>query len=382
MSRLHPSEERAALEESVRRWCEDRATVASEPRFAAERWREIAGFGWLAAVLDESVGGLGLSPSHASVIAEALAPAASLEPFAAQLALGGWVLARARGGVARDALLETWLAGESLVALADGDPAAPPWTSRPAFRGRRVGGDLLLDGEAPLALDGMLASHCLLVVADEREAKTLYVLPAAALERVSRGAIDGRAHASIRCAGLAAPDDARLEFDAGTDAVLAEAAWLHALCAAAESVGLLRAMLRASVVYLGQREQFGRALIEFQVLQHRLVDMTLTLTRLESLLEVARFKVDELGLLAAAPWIAAAKAATGEEGRAVARAAVQLHGAIGLTAELALGRQLRRLTALDLLAGTTAQHEAHWRATRNAQGVATLPGVSLSARGG
>ncbi|MBX9606206.1 MAG: acyl-CoA/acyl-ACP dehydrogenase [Gammaproteobacteria bacterium] len=366
MSRLHPSEERAALEESVRRWCEDRATVAAEPRFVAERWREIAGFGWLAAVLEESAGGLGLSPSHASVIAEALAPAASQEPFAAQLALGGWVLARARGGVARDALLETWLAGESLVALADGDPAAPPWTSRPAFWGRRVGGDLLLDGEAPLALDGMLASHCLLVVADEREAKALYVLPAAALERVAREALDGRAHASIRCAGLAAPDDARLEFEAGTDAVLAEAAWLHALCAAAESVGLLRAMLRASVVYLGQREQFGRALIEFQVLQHRLVDMTLTLTRLESLLEVARFKVDELGLLAASPWIAAAKAATGEEGRAVARAAVQLHGAIGLTAELALGRQLRRLTALELLAGTTAQHEAHWRATRTA----------------
>ena len=40
MSRLHPSEERTALEESVRRWCEDRATVAAEPRFAAERWRD------------------------------------------------------------------------------------------------------------------------------------------------------------------------------------------------------------------------------------------------------------------------------------------------------------------------------------------------------
>ncbi|MGE3849553.1 MAG: acyl-CoA dehydrogenase family protein [Gammaproteobacteria bacterium] len=382
MSRLHASEERAALDESVRRWCDERLADLAAPRFDAARWREMAGLGWLAAVLDEAAGGLGLSPSHASVIAEGLAPAASLEPFATQVALGGWVLARARPGAARDALLAAWLAGEALVALADGDPGTPPWTPRPAFRVRRVDGDLLLDGESPLVLDGMLATHCLLAVADERDANALYVLPATALMREARETIDGRGHARVRCEGVTAPAGARFEFEAGTDAVLAEAAWLHALCASAESVGLLRAMLRASVVYLGQREQFGRALIEFQVLQHRLVDMTLTLTRLESLLEVARFKADELGLVAAAPWIAAAKAATGEEGRAVARAAVQLHGAIGLTAELALGRQLRRLTALELLAGTTAQHEAHWRVTRAAPGVATLPAVSLSSRDG
>ncbi len=159
MSRLHPSEERAALEESVRRWCEDRAADAAAPSFEAERWREMASFGWLAAVLDEAAGGLGLSPSHASVIAEALAPAASLEPFATQVTFGGWVLSRARPGVARDALLEAWLDGKALVALADGDPAAPPWTPRPTFRGRRAGAKLLLDGEAPLALDGMLATY-------------------------------------------------------------------------------------------------------------------------------------------------------------------------------------------------------------------------------
>jgi alkylation response protein AidB-like acyl-CoA dehydrogenase len=64
--------------------------------------------------------------------------------------------------------------------------------------------------------------------------------------------------------------------------------------------------------------------------------------------------------VAAAPYIAAAKAACGEEGRALGRQAVQLHGAIGLTAELALGRQLRRLMALELLGGTSAQHADYW----------------------
>jgi alkylation response protein AidB-like acyl-CoA dehydrogenase len=108
-----------------------------------------------------------------------------------------------------------------------------------------------------------------------------------------------------------------------------------------------------------------------QVLQHRLVDMLLTLTRLESLLDVARSRCDELGPGQAAPFIAATKAACGEEGRALARQAVQLHGAIGLTAELALGRQLRRLTALDRLGGTSAEHACYWAADRGAADGAT-----------
>ena len=42
---------------------------------------------------------------------------------------------------------------------------------------------------------------------------------------------------------------------------------------AAEAVGVMTAMHTATVDYMKQRKQFGRAIGEFQALQHRAVDM-------------------------------------------------------------------------------------------------------------
>lgn len=366
MISLYPSDERVALAAAAARWASDRFKDNAECEFDAARWREMAELGWLAAVVSETHGGLGLAPSHASVVAEAIAPAAMVEPYAAQAALAGHLLDRADAADARDAALAAWLAGESLIALAHGEDATPAWSASIATRCVADGGDWVLDGRKPLVRDGMLASHYVVSARDDEGTLALFLLPAAGVRRELRLAIDGRPHCDLLLERLRVPRTARLRFAEGAGAALASAAWLHALLVAAEMVGLARAMTRASHEYLCQREQFGRKLIEFQVLQHRLVDMTLTVTRLESLLEVARLKCDAAGPAGAAPWIAAAKAAAGEEGRVLGRQAVQLHGAIGLTAELPLGRQLRRLAALEFAAGGTAHHLDYWSAHRAA----------------
>ena len=54
--------------------------------------------------------------------------------------------------------------------------------------------------------------------------------------------------------------------------------------------------------------------------------------------------------------VAAAKVQIGRSGRFVGQQAVQLHGAIGLTAEYKVGHAFKRLTAIDALFGDAEHH--------------------------
>lgn len=369
MSMLAPSEERLALVESAARFMRERYGVHDAQTFDASRWREFAALGWLAAPLREADGGLGLSWSTASAVVETLAPAVPGEPLSAQWAQIAFVLDQARPGAARDALLSTWGAGAGLVALAHAEHHGAPWTTAALeTRCTRAGEHYLINGGKAWVLDAGRAQTLLLSAAMEDGQAALFMVDAqhGGLRFIAQDSIDGRAHRELVLTNVCVDAAARLEFSRDVAEVLAAGAWLHALLLSAETVGLLRAMLKSTHEYLVARHQFGRPLIEMQVLQHRLVDMLLTLTRLESLLDVARLRCDATGPAAAAPFIAALKAACGEEGRALARHTVQLHGAIGVTAELALGAQLRRLLALDRLGGTSAEHARFFAAHRGA----------------
>jgi alkylation response protein AidB-like acyl-CoA dehydrogenase len=360
-----PSTERLALAASAARLVRERFETNAPRVFSNARWQEFAELGWFAAAISEANGGLGLPLSSWSVVAETLAPAAAVEPFSSQVAQVGYLLDNATASPLRDELLAAWIAASTFIVLADDEGQGAPWESTTrATRCRLEGKTCRLYGRKALVLDAGLAATYLVSATREDGQVVLFAVAAdsAGLQSIDRRSIDARPHRELLLDDVVVPATAQLTFPSGMAPVLAGSTWLHSYMLAAEALGLLQAMLQTSHAYLLAREQFGRALIEFQVLQHRLVDMALTVTRLESLLDIARLKCDEWGPLRAAPYIAAAKAAIGGEGRTLARQAVQLHGAIGLTAELALGAQLRRLLALELLGGTSAMHEHFWAA--------------------
>lgn len=105
------------------------------------------------------------------------------------------------------------------------------------------------------------------------------------------------------------------------------------------------ALLRATVEYVKRRTQFGVAIGSFQAVKHRLAD---TLTGLEfarPLLYGAALALAEETPRAGAD-VAAAKVTAGEAAHAAARAALQLHGAVGYTDELDLSLWLRKARPL------------------------------------
>ncbi|MEJ3746738.1 acyl-CoA dehydrogenase family protein, partial [Actinomycetes bacterium KLBMP 9797] len=124
-----------------------------------------------------------------------------------------------------------------------------------------------------------------------------------------------------------------------------------ALACAAQSLGAGRALLAAATGYAKTRVQFGRPIGSFQAVQHRLADVAVAL-------EFARPLLYAAAVTLAPRDISAAKVACGEAAYRAARAALQVHGAIGYTAEHDLGLWLTKVRALRSAWGTPAEHRA------------------------
>jgi alkylation response protein AidB-like acyl-CoA dehydrogenase len=122
---------------------------------------------------------------------------------------------------------------------------------------------------------------------------------------------------------------------------------LHAALAA-ESVGVARAALRATVEHLRTREQFGVPLATFQALRHRVADLHVCLEQAVSCVWFALRAAGTPEFRTAAPL---AKLIATEAAWTVTRASIQLLGGIGFTWEHDAHRYLKRATANRLLAG-------------------------------
>ncbi|MFJ7496075.1 acyl-CoA dehydrogenase family protein [Streptomyces sp. NPDC097727] len=128
-------------------------------------------------------------------------------------------------------------------------------------------------------------------------------------------------------------------------AAAAHAAEVAALATAAQSLGLGRALLDRTVAYVEQRTQFGVAIGSFQTVKHRLADTLIALEFAQPLLHSAALALAE-GADRSSVEVAAAKVTAGEAAYAAARAALQLHGAVGYTEELDLALWIRKARPL------------------------------------
>ncbi|CAM5337334.1 acyl-CoA dehydrogenase family protein [Streptomyces abikoensis] len=136
------------------------------------------------------------------------------------------------------------------------------------------------------------------------------------------------------------------------EAVRHAADWA-AFAAAAQLLGVGAALLERTVAYVGQRRQFGSPVGAFQAVKHRLADTRVGLEFAGPLVYGAAVAL-AAGSPGAGAEVAAAKAAASDAAWAAARAALQLHGAIGYTAEYDLSLWLGRARALRSAWGSPA----------------------------
>ncbi|MFE7764070.1 acyl-CoA dehydrogenase family protein [Streptomyces sp. NPDC057438] len=123
------------------------------------------------------------------------------------------------------------------------------------------------------------------------------------------------------------------------------------LAVAAQALGVGLALLDRTVAYVRQRTQFGVPVGSFQAVKHRLADAKVALEFARPLVFGAAVTLDPADA-------AAAKVTACEAAYTTARTALQLHGAIGYTAEYDLSLWLTRARALRTAWGTPAECRA------------------------
>ena len=129
-----------------------------------------------------------------------------------------------------------------------------------------------------------------------------------------------------------------------------------AFAVAAEAVGMMEVLYKSTVDYTKQRQQFGQPISQFQVLQHRMVDMFMEYELSKSLLLMAAMRLAKAYDDTARRAVSALKVQVGKSGRFVAQNAVQLHGGMGMTEELAIGHYFKRMTVIDAQFGNVDHH--------------------------
>uniref|UniRef100_A0A5Q5CE65 Acyl-CoA dehydrogenase domain protein n=1 Tax=Mycobacterium sp. (strain JLS) TaxID=164757 RepID=A0A5Q5CE65_MYCSJ len=341
-----------------------RAAAKTGAGWQPDIWRGFADeLGILGATLPEDAGGIGGGAVEAMVIAEALGHALVVEPFVDTVVVAGGLLQRA-GGETAAAVLEKIVEGTALVALAATEATSGDNWRDVSTTAEKDGADWVLRGEKAVVTSAPLAGHLLVTARtsggrDDEEGISLFLIDLSAVQggltTHAYRTIDDRRAADIAFDGVRIPGEALLGEVGRAWPSIARARDEGAAAVCAEAVGAMRRVLADTVEYCKQRHQFGTPIGSFQVLQHRMVDMHMEVEQsvAATYLAVLNLESDEAVRARA---VSAAKATIGRAARFVGQNAVQLHGGMGMTEELAIGHYFKRLTALQYEFGSTDHH--------------------------
>jgi pimeloyl-CoA dehydrogenase small subunit len=362
------TEEQTLLRNSVSKYLADnykfedfKKISRTDPGWSPSNWKQFAELGLLAAPLPEEHGGLGGGPVDTMIVMEEFGRALVVEPFAQTVVVGGGFVKRGN-----DAQKSEWLGkiagGETVMAFAFAEPQGRYNYADLTTAAKKSGGNYVLNGQKAVVL-GAPWADTLIVTArtagGQRDAKGVSVF---LVDKKAKGVatrdyptVDGLRASEVTFENVEVPA-ANLIGEADNGLKLIEQVTDEAIAAhAAEAVGAMKVLLDQTVEYSKTRKQFGVPIGKFQVLQHRMVDMFMNAEQSASITYMVTLKLDadETERKKAA---SAAKVQIGKAGRFVGQQAVQIHGGMGMTDELAVGHYFKRLTMLDTLYGSVDHH--------------------------
>lgn len=337
------------------------AIVRSDTGMSDTQWQALAELGLTALPVPEAQGGLGGSAIDMLVVMQELGRALVVEPYWAT-AVGVEALRVAGSGAGEDAaLLEAVAQGNKRLAVAFHEPNARYDLFALETRACAQDGAYRLTGTKSVVQSGAQAYVWIVPARLDDGTVGLFVVErgAALAEVTDYRTIDGQRAATIRLNGTRAR---QLTGGARDAAALERIADYSTVLLCAEAIGALDALNRATVEYTKTREQFGVPIARFQALQHRMVDMLIHAEQARSLtyLAAVRYASDDADTRRKA--VSAAKARVGQAARFVGQQAVQLHGGMGVTNEVAAAHLFKRLAIIETTLGDTDHHLARFAA--------------------
>jgi len=366
------TEEQSMLRDTVASYLADhysfdqrRAMLAKEPGWSPAIWKAFAEeLGILGAPFSEELGGLGGGPVENMIVMEELGKALVVEPYLGTVVIGGGFLKHSGHPNAAE-LIGKIIAGEAIFAFAYAEPQGRYNLADLKTTAKKDGGSYVLNGHKAVVIGAPYATHLIVTArtgGGQRDAQgvSVFIVPKDAAGVTTRDypTVDGFRASEVTLENVKVGADALLGPE-GAGLPLVEKVVDEAIAATcAEACGVLRKLHEGTLEYTKQRKQFGQPISAFQVLQHRMVDMFIQVEQSISMTYMATIKLGDDGERAKAA--AAAKVQIGKACKFVGQNAIQLHGGMGMTDEMAIGHYFKRSTMIESAFGSTDHHLARY----------------------
>jgi len=364
------SDEQQQLHESIERYLKERYSfdkfrviAASAQGWDKAVWSGLAELGVLGINVPVEYGGLGYGPLETLAMMGACGKSLVLEPVLSSAVIATTLLKAFTKSAPAAGLLETLSRGAQIAVLAHFESGARFDAQWVTTRARASGQGYVLDGHKSVVMHAGAADMLLVSAREAGGVRDTAGVSLFAIPRDTPGVtldvyptLDGRRAADVYLKGALLPAASRLG-DAGEAFGAIDAALdvgLAALCA--EAVGVMQALLDATVQYLQTRQQFGQPIGRFQALQHRVADMVVHLEQARSMSYLAALKCGDADPSGRRKALSAAKVVVGQAARFIGQQAVQLHGGMGMTDELIVSHWFKRLTAAEVMFGDSDTH--------------------------
>jgi len=345
------NEEQQLLADSVRRYLaksydfESRKKIVAGLGWSKEAWAQFAEMGLMGLPVSTEHGGFGGGAVDLMGVMEAFGEALVVEPY---LPLVLAVRLHELPGVVE---------GKTKLALTHNEKRARFSIDAVKTRASKKGAGWVLDGEKAAVIGAPIADH-LVVSARDDSGIALFLVDIGKVSLQAYRTMDERLAADVMLRGAEAQ---RIE---GGRKELEEVIDVGTALVCAEAVGAMKFTCDTTLEYLKTRKQFGVTIGTFQALQHRMVEMFISLEQARSMACLACSKADAGGDPRA---ISAAKIKVADAARHVSQEAVQLHGGMGMTEELKISHAFRRLTVLAREFGDADHHLARFSTISAAQ---------------
>ena len=323
-----------------------RAIERSESRFDDELWRRLAAADLLGVPIAERLGGAGLGFVEHAIIAEAYGWHLAHVPLM-PTTLATSMLERFGDGRFDD-LVRRIVAGETIVTVGFCEEATIDPV--PTTQAARVGDDWVLSGRK-IKVPYAHIADAVVVIASTQDGPRLFVLdltepPSVGLTVTRAECSCGEPQSVIELAGVHLAGDALVTADDAAAVAWTVDRWKGLLCAAA--AGVAEAALALTTSYVCERRQFDQPIGAFQAVHQRIADAQITTTAISLTTQQLVWRLsenvpvdDELPI--AAYWASKAYG--------VCRAAVHLHGGVGVDLDYPLHRYYLWSRELQLLLG-------------------------------
>ncbi|MDP6181546.1 MAG: acyl-CoA dehydrogenase [SAR86 cluster bacterium] len=363
------SEEQKMIQQSVERFVQEnydlpkRVELSSQdPGYSKDYWNSMAELGWLGLPFTEEVGGFGGNQIDTLVIMEQFGKGLVLEPFLANIVLGGGAIQMGGSEELKNEMLSSLIEGSKQITLAYAEQQSRFDLEDVATSARKEGEKYIINGQKSMVLNAESADHLVVVTRTngsqvDEEGITLFLVDSDSkgLERNNFPTVDGLRASEITFDNVEVNSERMIGDPDKGFSILRTITNNAILALCAEAVGAMEVLYKDTVEYTQQREQFDHPLSDFQVLQHRMVDMFMEYEQCKSLLFRATMETIQDPEMAQRT-IHALKHLIGKSGIFVGENAVQLHGGMGVTEELRVGHFFKRLLVIDSQFGNADFH--------------------------